>query len=117
MSSALRGLAVSLLKIANDIRLLASGPRSGLGELILPENEPGSSFMPGKVNPTQCEAMAMVATQVMGNDAAVGIAGAGGMLEMNVYKPLMINSLLQSIRILGDSCSNFDQYLVRYASK
>jgi fumarate hydratase class II len=113
MSGALRGLSVSLLKIANDIRLLASGPRSGLGELILPENEPGSSFMPGKVNPTQCEAMAMVTTQVMGNDAAVGIAGAGGMLEMNVYKPLMINSLLQSIRILGDSCGNFDQYLVQ----
>ena len=111
-SGSLRTLAVSLYKIASDIRLLACGPRCGIGELILPANEPGSSFMPGKVNPTQCEAMTMVAAHVMGNDVAVGIGGAGGALEMNGYKPLLINSILQSIRILGDSSKNFNQFLV-----
>ena len=103
----LRLLAVSLLKIANDIRLLACGPRAGLGELHLPENEPGSSIMPGKVNPTQCEAMAMVCTQVIGLDAAVAMAGAGGHLQMNVYKPLIGFNLLQSITLLTDACHCF----------
>ena len=100
-------LAVSLLKIANDIRLLACGPRAGLAELKLPENEPGSSIMPGKVNPTQCEAMAMVCTQVMGLDAAVAIAGSGGHLQMNVYKPLIGFNLLQAITLLTDACRCF----------
>ncbi|MCX2722564.1 class II fumarate hydratase [Roseibium salinum] len=112
LSGALRTLATSLFKIANDIRLLSCGPRCGFYELIIPANEPGSSIMPGKVNPTQCEALAMVAAQVMGNDVAVGIGGASGYLEMNVYKPLMINSILQSIRIMGDGCTNFAKYLV-----
>ena len=112
-SGCLRTLAVSLHKIANDIRLLACGPRCGIGELILPANEPGSSFMPGKVNPTQCEAMTMVTAHVIGSDVAVGIGGAGGTLEMNSYKPLLINSILQSIQILGDSARNFDQFLVK----
>ena len=103
----LRLLAVSLLKIANDIRLLACGPRAGLAELKLPENEPGSSIMPGKVNPTQCEAMAMVCTQVMGLDAAVAIAGSGGHLQMNVYKPLIGFNLLQAITLLTDACRCF----------
>ena len=103
----LRLLAVSLLKIANDIRLLACGPRAGLGELNLPANEPGSSIMPGKVNPTQCEAMAMVCTQVMGLDAAVAMAGSGGHLQMNVYKPLIGFNLLQSITLLTDACRCF----------
>ena len=103
----LRLLAVSLLKIANDIRLLACGPRAGLAELHLPENEPGSSIMPGKVNPTQCEAMAMVCTQVIGLDAAVAMAGAGGHLQMNVYKPLIGFNLLQSITLLTDACHCF----------
>lgn len=113
MSASLKTLAVSLYKIANDIRLLSCGPRSGFYELIIPSNEPGSSIMPGKVNPTQCEALAMVAVQVMANDMAVAFGGAGGYLEMNVYKPLMIYNLMHSIRILRDSCQNFDLFLVR----
>jgi fumarate hydratase class II len=111
-SGALKTLAVSLYKIANDIRLLACGPRAGLHELDLPANEPGSSIMPGKVNPTQCEAMAMVAVQVMGYDAAVAFAGAGGSLEMNAYKPMLIFNVIQSVRILADSCRNFAQFAV-----
>jgi fumarate hydratase class II len=112
LSGALRALAVSLYKIANDIRLLSCGPRCGLHELLIPENEPGSSIMPGKVNPTQCEALAMIAVQVMANDVAVGFGGASGYLEMNVYKPLMIANLMQSIRILADGCKNFRVFLV-----
>ena len=112
-SGVLKTLACSLYKIANDIRLLASGPRCGIHELELPANEPGSSIMPGKVNPTQCEAMAMVAVQVMGYDAAVTFAGASGYLEMNVYKPMIIFNVLQSIRIIADTCSNFTDYLVK----
>lgn len=107
VSGALNGLAVSLMKIANDIRLLASGPRCGLGELILPENEPGSSIMPGKVNPTQCEALTMVAAQVMGNHVTVSIAGSNGQLELNVFKPVMIYNVLQSIRLLSDGMRSF----------
>jgi fumarate hydratase class II len=107
---ALKTLAASLMKIANDIRWLGSGPRSGLGELELPENEPGSSIMPGKVNPTQCEAMTMVAAQVMGNDVAVSIGGASGNFELNVYKPLIIHNVLQSIRLLGDVCRSFNEF-------
>ncbi|WP_269581793.1 class II fumarate hydratase [Roseibium sp. Sym1] len=112
LSGALRTLAVSLFKIANDIRLMSCGPRCGFYELKIPANEPGSSIMPGKVNPTQCEALAMIAAQVMGNDVSVGIGGSGGYLEMNVYKPLMINSILQSVRIMGDGCANFARFLV-----
>jgi fumarate hydratase class II len=112
LSGTLRTLAVSLYKIANDIRLLSCGPRAGLAELHIPENEPGSSIMPGKVNPTQCEALTMIAVQVMGNDVAVGFGGAGGYLEMNVYKPLMIAGVLQSIAILTDGCTNFRKFLV-----
>ncbi len=107
VSGALKRLSCSFLKIANDIRWLASGPRCGLGELILPSNEPGSSIMPGKVNPTQSEAMTMVAVQVMGNDTAIGIAASMGNFELNVFKPLMIYNLLQSIRLLGDVAKNF----------
>ncbi|MFP6772972.1 MAG: class II fumarate hydratase [Alphaproteobacteria bacterium] len=106
-SGAMNTLAVSLMKIASDIRLLGSGPRSGLGELSLPENEPGSSIMPGKVNPTQCEAMTMVCTQVMGNHTTATIAGANGHMELNVFKPVMIYSLLQSIQLLGDAANSF----------
>ena len=106
-SGALKTLAASLMKIANDIRWLASGPRCGLGELTLPENEPGSSIMPGKVNPTQCEAVTMVAVQVMGNDAAIGMAGSQGNFELNVFKPVIIYNLLQSIRLLSDVAKNF----------
>jgi fumarate hydratase class II len=109
-SGALRTLAVALFKIANDIRWLASGPRSGLGELILPENEPGSSIMPGKVNPTQCEALAMVAVQVMGNDGAIAVAGSQGQLQLNVYKPLLARNLLHSTRILTDATDCFTRY-------
>ncbi|MPY76045.1 MAG: class II fumarate hydratase [Alphaproteobacteria bacterium] len=112
LSGAYKTLAVSLYKIANDIRLLACGPRCGLHELDLPANEPGSSIMPGKVNPTQCEAMAMIAVQVMANDQAVSMGGAGGYLEMNVYKPLMINAALQSARIMADGCRNFRVFMV-----
>jgi fumarate hydratase class II len=107
VSGALNVLAVSLMKIGNDIRLLASGPRCGLGELILPENEPGSSIMPGKVNPTQCEALTMVAAQVMGNHVTVSIAGSGGQLELNVFKPVIIYNVLQSIRLLSDAMQSF----------
>ncbi len=112
LSGTLRTLAVSLYKIANDIRLLSCGPRCGFYELKIPANEPGSSIMPGKVNPTQCEALAMVAVQVMANDVAVGMGGSGGYLEMNVYKPLMIHAILQSVRIMSDGCVNFARFLV-----
>lgn len=112
VSAALRGLALALFKIANDIRLLGSGPRCGLGELILPENEPGSSIMPGKVNPTQCEAMTMVCIQVMGNDTAVAFAGSQGHFELNVFKPLMIHNVIHSARLLSDACRSFNQFLV-----
>ncbi|MYG10708.1 MAG: class II fumarate hydratase, partial [Rhodobacteraceae bacterium] len=107
MSSALRSTAVSLFKIANDIRFLASGPRSGLGELLLPENEPGSSIMPGKVNPTQTEALTMVCAQVMGNDAGVGFAGSQGHFELNVFKPMIAHNVIQSIQLLSDSTKSF----------
>ncbi len=113
VSGVLKTLAVSLYKIANDIRLLASGPRAGLHELEIPANEPGSTIMPGKVNPTQCEALTMVAVQVMGYDAAVAFAGAGGCLELNLYAPLLIFNVLQSIRMLADGCRNFTEFLVK----
>jgi fumarate hydratase class II len=109
MSGALKTAAVALMKIANDIRWLGSGPRCGIGELRLPENEPGSSIMPGKVNPTQCEALTMVCARVMGNDATVGIAGSQGNFELNVYKPVIIYSLLQSVKLLGDACASFER--------
>jgi len=112
LSGTLRTLAVSLYKIANDIRLMACGPRAGFAELIIPENEPGSSIMPGKVNPTQAEALTMIAVQVMANDVAVGFGGAGGYLEMNVYKPLIIFNVAHSIAILSDGCTNFRRFLV-----
>jgi len=109
-SGALKTLACSLMKIANDVRWLASGPRSGLGEIAIPENEPGSSIMPGKVNPTQSEAMTMVCAQVLGNDVAVNIGGASGNFELNVFKPVIIFNLLQSIRLLADACESFDEH-------
>jgi fumarate hydratase class II len=112
ISGALKTVAASLFKIANDIRLLGSGPRCGLGELILPENEPGSSIMPGKVNPTQCEALTQVCVQVMGNDAAVGFAGSQGHFELNVYKPMMAYNVLQGMQLIGDACSAFTDNLV-----
>jgi fumarate hydratase, class II len=112
LSGTLRTLAVSLYKIANDIRLMSCGPRAGFAELRIPENEPGSSIMPGKVNPTQAEALAMVAVQVMANDTAVGFGGAGGYLEMNVYKPLIIYNVTHSITLVTDSCTNFRKFLV-----
>jgi fumarate hydratase class II len=112
LSGTLKTLAVSLYKIANDIRLLSSGPHTGLAELFIPSNEPGSSIMPGKVNPTQCEALAMVAVQVMANDVAVGFGGASGYLEMNVYKPLILHNVIKSIRTLSDSMENFNKFLV-----
>jgi fumarate hydratase class II len=111
-SATMKTLAVSLYKIANDIRLLSGGPRAGLYELKIPQNEPGSSIMPGKVNSTQCEAMTMVAAQVMGYDTAVALAGAGGLLEINLYKPMMIFNIMQSVHILADSCNNFTDFLV-----
>jgi fumarate hydratase, class II len=111
-SGALAALAASLMKIANDIRWLGSGPRSGLGELVLPENEPGSSIMPGKVNPTQSEALTMVCTQVLGNDAAVAFAGTQGNFELNVYKPVMAANVLRSARLLADSCASFRSFAV-----
>jgi fumarate hydratase, class II len=111
-SGALKTLASSLMKVANDIRWLASGPRCGLGELTLPENEPGSSIMPGKVNPTQCEAITMVAIQVMGNDAAIGFAGSQGNFELNVFKPVMIFNYLHSVELLADSCNSFVEHCV-----
>ena len=112
LSGTLRTVAVSLYKIANDIRLLSCGPRAGFAELLIPENEPGSSIMPGKVNPTQVEALTMISVQVMANDVAVGFGGAGGYLEMNVYKPLMIFNITHSITILTDGCTNFRKFLV-----
>jgi len=115
LSGTLRTLAVSLYKIANDIRLLSCGPRAGFAELLIPENEPGSSIMPGKVNPTQAEALTMIAAQVMANDVAVGFGGAGGYLEMNVYKPLMIANIAESITILADGSDNFRKFLVEGA--
>ena len=107
LSSALKTVAVSLFKIANDLRWLASGPRSGIGEVVLPANEPGSSIMPGKVNPTQCEALTMVCTQVIGNDTTITIAGASGNFELNVYRPVIAFNILQSIRLLADACDSF----------
>ena len=112
LSGTLRTVAVSLYKIANDIRLMSCGPRAGFAELEIPENEPGSSIMPGKVNPTQCEALTMIAVQVMANDVAVGFGGAGGYLEMNVYKPLIIFNITHSIVIMTDGCVNFRKFLV-----
>ncbi|HQP10190.1 MAG TPA: class II fumarate hydratase [Candidatus Omnitrophota bacterium] len=111
-SGVLKTIAVSLMKIANDIRWLGSGPRCGIGEIILPANEPGSSIMPGKVNPTQCEAMTMVCAQVMGNDVTVGLAGAGGNFELNVFKPVLIHNLLQSIRLMADACNSFADHCI-----
>lgn len=110
---ALKQLAVSLNKIANDIRMLASGPRSGIGEIIIPENEPGSSIMPGKVNPTQCEALTMVAAQVMGNDVAITIGGTQGHYELNVFKPMIAANFLQSARLLGDACVSFNEHCAK----
>ncbi|CAM3919926.1 class II fumarate hydratase [Bordetella tumulicola] len=107
---ALKALAAGLMKIANDVRWLASGPRSGLGEISIPENEPGSSIMPGKVNPTQCEAITMLAAQVLGNDVAINIGGASGNFELNVFKPLVIHNFLQSVRLLADGMASFDQH-------
>jgi fumarate hydratase class II len=111
-SGALATLAASLMKIANDIRWLGSGPRAGIGELLLPENEPGSSIMPGKVNPTQSEAMTMVVTQVFGNDTAIKVAGSQGNFELNVFKPVMIRNLLHSSRLLADVCRTFREFCV-----
>lgn len=110
---ALKQLAVSLNKIANDIRMMASGPRSGIGEILIPENEPGSSIMPGKVNPTQCEAVTMVAAQVMGNDVAITIGGTQGHYELNVFKPVICANFLQSARLLGDACVSFEEHCAR----
>jgi fumarate hydratase class II len=112
LSASLRTLSVSLYKIANDIRLMSCGPRAGFAELIIPANEPGSSIMPGKVNPTQAEALTMIAVQVMANDVAVGFGGAGGYLEMNVYKPLIIFNIAHSVTIMTDGCTNFRKFLV-----
>jgi fumarate hydratase class II len=105
---ALKTVAVSLMKIANDIRMLSSGPRSGIGELFIPDNEPGSSIMPGKVNPTQCEALTMIAAQVLGNDVAINIGGATGHFELNVFKPVMIYNFLHSARLIGEGCVSFN---------
>lgn len=113
MSGSLKTVAVSLMKIASDIRLLGSGPRCGIGELVLPANEPGSSIMPGKVNPTQCEAMTMVAAQVIGNDAAVTVGGCNGHFELNVFKPLIVFNVLNSIRLLGDACDSFAEHCMK----
>ena len=110
LSGALKRTAVALMKIANDIRMLSSGPRSGIGEIHIPDNEPGSSIMPGKVNPTQAEALTMVCAQVMGNDVAVGIGGANGHFELNVFKPLIAANVLQSARLIGDACRSFNQH-------
>jgi fumarate hydratase class II len=107
---AIKALAANLMKIANDVRWLASGPRSGIGELIIPENEPGSSIMPGKVNPTQCEALTMVACQVMGNDAAIGFAASQGNFELNVFKPVIIYNFLHSVRLLADAMRSFNEH-------
>jgi fumarate hydratase class II len=110
LSGAFKQLAVALMKIANDIRLLASGPRSGIGEILIPENEPGSSIMPGKVNPTQCEALTMVAAQVIGCDAAIAVGGMNGHFELNVFKPVIIFNILMAARLLGDACDSFDKH-------
>ena len=110
---ALKTLAAALIKIANDVRWLASGPRSGLGEISIPENEPGSSIMPGKVNPTQCEALTMLSVQVLGNDVAINIGGASGNFELNVFKPLLIHGFLQSVRLLADGMASFEEHCVR----
>ena len=110
LSGSLRTLAAALMKIANDVRWLASGPRCGIGELVIPDNEPGSSIMPGKVNPTQCEAMTMVCVQVYGNDAAVAFAGSQGNFQLNVYKPVMVHNVLESIELLGDACRSFNDH-------
>ena len=112
LSGALKTLAVALMKLANDFRLLGSGPRAGLAEIKLPANEPGSSIMPGKVNPTQCEALSMLACQVLGNDVTIGFAASQGHLQLNVYKPVIIHNLLQSIQLLADGCSNFQEHCV-----
>ena len=112
LSGALKTLAVALMKLANDLRLLGSGPRAGLAELKLPANEPGSSIMPGKVNPTQCEALSMLACQVLGNDATIAFAASQGQLQLNVFKPVIIHNLLQSIRLLADGCRNFAEHCV-----
>jgi fumarate hydratase class II len=112
LSGTFRTLAVSLYKIGNDIRLMSCGPRAGFAELVIPENEPGSSIMPGKVNPTQAEALTMICVQVMANDVAVGFGGASGYLEMNVYKPLMIFNIMHSITIMADGCTNFRKFLI-----
>ena len=112
LSGSLKTLAVSLFKIANDIRWLASGPRSGIGEIIIPSNEPGSSIMPGKVNPTQCEAMTMVCSQIMGNDLTISFAGSGGNFELNVYRPVIAFNIIQSIRLLNDACDSFRKHCV-----
>ena len=112
LSGSLRTVSGSLFKIANDIRLLSSGPRSGIGELILPENEPGSSIMPGKVNPTQCEALTMVCTQVMGNDTTIAMAGANGHFELNVFRPVLALNILQSISLLSDACESFRKHAI-----
>jgi fumarate hydratase class II len=110
LSSALKRSAVSLMKIANDIRMLGSGPRCGIGEIIIPDNEPGSSVMPGKINPTQAEALSMVCAQIIGNDIAVTIGGSNGHFELNAFKPLIAASVLQSARLLGDACSSFSTH-------
>jgi fumarate hydratase class II len=110
---ALKTMATSLMKIANDVRWLASGPRSGLGEITIPENEPGSSIMPGKVNPTQCEALTMVCAQVLGNDVTVNVGGASGNFELNVFKPVIIHNALQSVRLLADACESFEEHCAR----
>jgi fumarate hydratase class II len=111
--SALKTIAVSLMKIGNDIRLLASGPRSGIGEIIIPSNEPGSSIMPGKVNPTQSEALTMAMSQVMGNDVTISIAGSNGHFQLNVFKPVMIYNFLESARLIGDACNSFEEHCAR----
>jgi fumarate hydratase class II len=113
LHGALKALAAALIKIANDVRWLASGPRSGLGEITIPENEPGSSIMPGKVNPTQCEALTMLGVQVLGNDVAVNIGGASGTFELNVFRPLIIHNVLQSVRLLADGMTSFDEHCAR----
>ena len=109
---ALKQIAMSLYKIANDIRMLSSGPRSGIGEIILPSNEPGSSIMPGKINPTQCEALTMVCAQIMGNDTSISFAGSQGHVELNVFKPLMANNIIESAQLLGDSSNSFNKNCV-----
>ena len=113
LHGAIKTLAAALMKIANDVRWLASGPRSGLGEITIPENEPGSSIMPGKVNPTQCEALTMLCCQVFGNDVAINIGGASGNFELNVFKPLIIHNFMQSVRLLGDGMNSFEEHCVR----